>query len=77
MLPEVSLNRNGYTLSVDKERLLLRKTLREVGLARGYGDQVVVQGNGLMQPLPGLVQGINAVPNTQTISAVLLHSSVC
>lgn len=51
--------------------------LRDVGLARGDGNQVVVQGDSLMQPLPGLVQGVDAVPDTQTISAVLLHSSVC
>lgn len=56
---------------------LLRETHGDVGLARGYGDQVVVQGDGLVQPLPGLVQGVNAVPDTQTISTVLLHSSVC
>lgn len=53
------------------------ETFGNVGLVSGYGDQVVVQRDGLMQPLPGLVQGVDAVPNTQTISAVLLHSSVC
>lgn len=53
------------------------ETLGDVGLARGDGDQVVVQGDGLVQPLPRLVQGVDAVPDTQTISTVLLHSSVC
>lgn len=58
-------------------RSLLMETLGDVGLARGDGDQVVVQGDGLVQPLPRLVQGVDAVPDTQTISTVLLHSSVC
>lgn len=62
---------------LDKQTLLLTETSRDVGLSRGDGNQVVVQGDSLMQPLPGLIQGVDAVPDTQTISTVLLHSSVC
>lgn len=46
-----------------------------VGVSRREGDQVFVKGNGLMQPLPGLVQGINSITNSQTITAVTWHSS--
>lgn len=80
LLPrEISLGSNWpISLFVDGERPLLRKTLgKHVGLTCGDGDQVVVQGDGLVQPLPGLVQGVDAVSNTQTISAIFLHSSVC
>lgn len=60
-----------------KECPLMRETLENVGLVRCDRDEVVVQSDSLVQPLPRLVQGINAVPDTQTISTVLLHSSVC
>lgn len=49
----------------------------KIRLAGGDGDEVIVQGDGLVQPLPRLIQGVDAVSDTQTVSAVLLHSSVC
>lgn len=58
-----------------RRKLQATKTAK-IGLARGDGDEVVVEGNCLMQPLPGLVQGIDAVSDTQTVATVLLHSSV-
>lgn len=40
-----------------------------------HRDQVLVQGDGLVQPLPGLVQRVDAVSNTYTIAtAVNGHS---
>lgn len=40
-----------------------------------HGNQVLVQGDGLVQPLPGLVQRVDAVSNTHTIAtAVKGHS---
>ena len=48
----------------------------KIRLAGGDGDEVLVQGDGLVQPLPRLVQAVDAVSDTQTVSAVLLHSSV-
>jgi hypothetical protein len=47
----------------------------KIRLAGSDGDEVLVQGDGLVQPLPRLVQGIDPVSDTQTVSAVLLHSS--
>lgn len=42
---------------------------------RAHGDQILVQGDGLVQPLPGLVQGVDAVSNTNTVTtAVKGHS---
>lgn len=48
----------------------------KIRLAGGDGDEVLVQGDGLVQPLPGLMQAVDPVSDTQTISAILLHSSV-
>lgn len=50
---------------------------RDVGLTRRNGNQVIVKGDGLVQPLPRLIQTVDAVSDTQTISTILLHSSVC
>jgi len=57
--------------------LFLKETLGDVGLSRGYRNEIIVQSDGLMQPLPRLIERIDTVPNTQAISADLLHSSVC
>lgn len=46
-----------------------------VGVGRGEGDKVLVKGDGLMQPLPGLVQGVNSITNPQTVTTVTWHSS--
>lgn len=54
--------------------LMTRVTLK-IRLTGGDGDEVLVQGDGLVQPLPRLIQGVDAVSDTQTISAVFLHSS--
>lgn len=46
-----------------------------VGVRRREGDQVLVEGDGLMQPLPSLVKAVYSITNTQTISTVTWHSS--
>lgn len=47
----------------------------DVCVGRAHRDQILVQGDGLMQPLPGLVQGVDAVSNTNTVAtAVKGHS---
>lgn len=37
------------------------------------GDEVFVETDGLMQPLPGLMQIIDAVTNTKTIPDAIFH----
>lgn len=46
-----------------------------VSISRRKGDQIFMKSDSLMQPLPGLVQGIYSVPNAQTITTVTWHSS--
>jgi hypothetical protein len=46
-------------------------------MGRCQGDEVLVEGDGLMQPLPGLVQGIQTDPKTKTIFSSTQHSSLC
>lgn len=46
-----------------------------VCVGRAHRDQILVQSDGLVQPLPGLVQGVDAVSNTNTVAtAVKGHS---
>lgn len=46
-----------------------------VSISRGEGDEVLVQSDGLVQPLPRLVQAVNSITNPQTVSTVTWHSS--
>lgn len=44
----------------------------DISISRWHRNQIFVQCNCLMQPLPRLMQTIRAVPNTQTIFTTLL-----
>lgn len=51
------------------------RMLAVIRVSCAHGNQVLVQGDGLVQPLPGLVQRVDAVSNTHTIAtAVNGHS---
>lgn len=39
-------------------------SFRDVGLTGGYGDEVIVECDRLVQPLPRLVQGVDTVSDT-------------
>lgn len=43
----------------------------------GQADEVLVNVDGLVQPLKGLVQVVSAAPNTKTVSAAIAHSFLC
>jgi hypothetical protein len=68
-------SRNRNRRNQCEGRALVARVALKIRLAGSDGDEVLVQGDGLVQPLPRLVQGIDPVSDTQTVSAVLLHSS--
>lgn len=54
--------------SLDRDAL---KFAARVRVRLAHGNQVLVQGDRLVQPLPGLMQGVGAVPNRDTIATTV------
>lgn len=55
--------------------MVVRLSAADIRVSCAHRNQVLVQGDRLMQPLPGLVQRVDAVSNTYTIAtAVKGHS---
>lgn len=48
-----------------------RGTLNRVRVCLAHGDQVLVQLDSLVQPLPGLVQAVGAVSNRDAIATTV------